>query len=123
MQLVNERVTMKLLRQNIAVLGHIIHVGQKKSVTSRAYLKKVWCSMQTFHNRFEARWLGSLKPMVLSNCSYLSVGEEWRQWRERGGEVKNKSAGSKCRERWWNGDRVNCVYAAVKSIVFSSVYR
>lgn len=41
-----------------------------------SYLKKVWCSMQTFHNRFEARWLGSLKPMVLSNCSY---------W---GGEVK-----------------------------------
>lgn len=39
-----------------------------------SYLKKVWCSMQTFHNRFEARWLGSLKPMVLSNCSYLAVG-------------------------------------------------
>lgn len=30
--------------------------------------------MQTFHNRFEARWLGSLKPMVLSNCSYLALG-------------------------------------------------
>lgn len=30
--------------------------------------------MQTFHKRFEARWLGSLKPMVLSNCSYLAVG-------------------------------------------------
>lgn len=39
-----------------------------------SYLKKVWCSMQTFHNRFEARWLGSLKPMVLSNCSYLALG-------------------------------------------------
>lgn len=41
------------------------------SVRVSAYLKKVWCSMQTFHSRFEARWLGSLKPMVLSNCSYL----------------------------------------------------
>lgn len=29
--------------------------------------------MQTFHKRFEARWLGSLKPMVLSNCSYWVV--------------------------------------------------
>lgn len=44
------------------------------SVSISAYLKKVWCSMQTFHNRFEARWLGNLKPMVLSNCSYLAVG-------------------------------------------------
>lgn len=43
------------------------------SVRVGAYLKKVWCSMQTFHSRFEARWLGSLKPMVLSNCSYLSA--------------------------------------------------
>lgn len=54
------------------------HAGAVWVVTSFvflwSYLKKVWCSMQTFHNRFEARWLGSLKPMVLSNCSYLALG-------------------------------------------------
>lgn len=27
--------------------------------------------MQTFQRRLAERWLGSLKPMVLSNCSYL----------------------------------------------------
>lgn len=32
--------------------------------------KNVWCSMHTFHSRLAERWLGSLKPMVLSNCSY-----------------------------------------------------
>lgn len=51
-------------------------VTDRVSVPIGAYLKKVWCSMQTFHSRFEARWLGSLKPMVLSNCSYLSVEVE-----------------------------------------------
>lgn len=35
--------------------------------------KNVWCSMQTFHSRLAERWLGSLKPIVLSNCSYWEV--------------------------------------------------
>ncbi|TNN87719.1 hypothetical protein EYF80_002066 [Liparis tanakae] len=53
----------------------------------RSYLKKVWCSMQTFHNRFEARWFGSLKPM--NDCHELFLWEQvdrdcqarhWRWW-------------------------------------------
>lgn len=35
-----------------------------------SYLKKVWCSMHTFHSLLAALWLESLKPIVLSNCSY-----------------------------------------------------
>lgn len=31
--------------------------------------------MQTFQRRLAERWLGSLKPMVLSNCSYLGETE------------------------------------------------
>lgn len=92
------------------------------SVRTGAYLKKVWCSMQTFHNRFEARWLGSLKPMVLSNCSYLAVvgggvevGEiEAGKWEEKEGER------SECMKRWQTCGRVNFVYYAAmeKSMVF-----
>lgn len=43
-----------------------------------AHRKNVWCSMQTFHSLLADRWFGSLKPMVLSNCSY---------WRPRKGLV------------------------------------
>lgn len=31
--------------------------------------------MQTFQSLLAERWLGSLKPMVLSNCSYLGETE------------------------------------------------
>lgn len=37
-----------------------------------SYLKKVWCSTQTFQSLLAARWSGSLKPIVLSNCSNCS---------------------------------------------------
>lgn len=43
--------------------------------------KNVWCSMQTFQSRLAERWLGSLKPMVLSNCSYWEA-------KKRGLEVR-----------------------------------
>ncbi len=33
------------------------------------YLKNVWCSSAIFHKRLASRWLRSLKPIVLSNCS------------------------------------------------------
>lgn len=33
------------------------------------YLKKVWCSTQTFHNFFAALWFANLNPIVDSNCS------------------------------------------------------
>lgn len=46
-----------------------------ETVVSR-YLKKVWCSTQTFHTFLAARWLGSLKPTVLSNCSVWKTTEE-----------------------------------------------
>lgn len=82
--------------------------GRKSvSVSISAYLKKVWCSMQTFHNRFEARWLGSLKPMVLSNCSYLAVGgggeeeEEEGRWRRKG-EWREQAQGKMV--EWWQGE-------------------
>lgn len=48
-----------------------------------SHRKKVWCSMQTFHSFLAALWFGSLKPIVLSNCSY------WR--RERGETERNVS--------------------------------
>lgn len=92
------------------------------SVSIKSYLKKVWCSMQTFHNRFEARWLGSLKPMVLSNCSYWEVrGERW-WWRKRKGMWRRRGEW-----REWVVGRdggvvasANCVYSAVmeKSMLF-----
>lgn len=42
---------------------------KNKSYLKYSYLKKVWCSTQTFHSLLAARWFGSLKPIVLSNCS------------------------------------------------------
>lgn len=44
-----------------------------------SYLKKVWCSMQTFHSLLAALWLGSLNPIVLSNCSYWRGESTGRQ--------------------------------------------
>lgn len=38
-----------------------------------AHRKNVWCSMQTFHSLLADRWFGSLKPIVLSNCSYCKT--------------------------------------------------
>lgn len=40
-----------------------------------AHRKNVWCSMQTFHSLLADRWFGSLKPIVLSNCSYCKTKE------------------------------------------------
>lgn len=39
----------------------------------QAHRKNVWCSMQTFHSLLADRWFGSLKPIVLSNCSYYKT--------------------------------------------------
>lgn len=60
--------------------------------TVSAYLKNVWCSMQTFHKRLEARWLGSLKPMVLSNCSYWECRGVLACEGEEVGGVKGKQS-------------------------------
>lgn len=54
--------------------------------------------MQTFHSLLAARWLGSLKPIVLSNCSYWFARERERE-RERG-SPKGREGGKRERSRY-----------------------